>query len=125
VPYRHQVFEVPPVKAMVHEYQLHSLCCDGCKKMTRAELPVGVREGQFGPRLQAIVAVCSGAYRLSKRATEQLVQDFFGVELSLGTIANLEHGASEALARPFEEVAQAIQHEPVVHTGRDRVVRTQ
>lgn len=114
-PYRHQVFDVPPVKASVHEYQLHSLCCDQCMEVTRAELPVGVPRGQFGPRLQAIVAVCSGAYRLSKRLTEELVQDFFGVDISLGTVANLEQATSEAVAKPVEEVALAIQQEPVVH----------
>jgi len=114
-PYRHQVFDVPPVKALVDEYQLHSLCCDGCKMSTRASLPAGVPSGQFGPRLQAIVAVCSGAYRLSKRSIETLVHDFFGIEISLGTIANLEHETSEALATPYEEVARAIRNEPIVH----------
>ena len=114
-PYRHQVFEVPEVKARVHEYQLHSLCCDGCQKVTRAELPAGVPTGQFGPRLCAIVAVCSGAYRLSKRSVEELIADFFGVEISLGTIANLEQATSMALAHPVEEIARAIQQEPVVH----------
>ena len=114
-PYRHQVFDVPPVKATVDEYQLHSLRCDSCKKVTRAELPVGIPSGQFGPRLQAIVSVSSGAYRLSKRSIEEMVHDFFGIEVSLGTIANLEQVTSEALAKPVEEVAQAIQQEPIVH----------
>ena len=114
-PYRTQLFDVPPVKATVHEYQLHSLCCDRCRTMTRAELPVGVPRGQFGPRLQAVVAVCSGAYRLSKRSTEELVHDFFGVEISLGTVAKLEQATSEAVAKPVEEIARAIQQEPVVH----------
>lgn len=114
-PYRHQVFDVPPVKATVHEYQLHSLCCESCKAVTRAGLPAGVPRGQFGARLQAVVAVCSGAYRLSKRSIEELVHDFFGVEMSLGTVANLEQATSEVLAAPVEEVAQAIRQQPVVH----------
>lgn len=114
-PHRHQVFDVPPVKATVSEYQLHSLCCVDCKTVTQAGLPVGVPRGQFGPRLQAIVAVCSGEYRLSKRSIEELMSDFFGVSVSLGSIANLEQATSEALAAPVLEVAQAMQQEPVVH----------
>jgi len=62
-----------------------------------------------------MVAVCSGGYRLSKRSTEELMNDFFGVSVSLGSIANIEQAVSEALAAPVQEVAHAIQHEPVVH----------
>lgn len=114
-PYRHQVVDVPKVAATVEEHQLHTLTCSGCKTSTRAQLPTGVPTGQFGPRLQAIVAVCSGDYRLSKREIELLVEDFFGIPLALGSIANLEQATSEALAAPVEEVAKAIQVQPVVH----------
>jgi transposase len=114
-PYRHQVIEVPKVEATVHEYQLHALVCPDCLISTRAVLPPGVPTGNFGPRLQAAVAVCSGDYRMSKRAIESLVEDFFGVPISLGSIANLEQETSKALEAPVQEIAQAIRQEPVVH----------
>jgi transposase len=114
-PYRHQVIEIPKVSATVEEYQLHALGCPKCGISTRATLPSGVPAGNFGPRLQAIVSVCSGAYRMSKRGIEELVEDFFGVPISLGSIANLEQATSEAIAAPVEEVARTIREEPVVH----------
>ena len=114
-PYRHQVIDLPKVVATVEEYQLHALVCEGCRLRTRAALPTGVPTGQFGPRLQAIVAVCSGAYRMGKRAIEELVEDFFGVSIALGSVSNLEHATSEAIARPVEQVASAMQREPIVH----------
>jgi transposase len=114
-PYRHQVVDVPKVVATVDEYQLHALICSGCKTSTRAQLPAGVSTGQFGPRLQAIVSVCSGDYRLSKREIELLIEDFFGVPIALGSIANLEQATSEAIATPVEEVARAFPAQPVVH----------
>jgi transposase len=114
-PYRHQVTEAPKVRATVDEYQLHALGCLKCGISTRASLPPGVPTGQFGPRLQAIVAVCSGAYRMSKRGIEELVEDFFDVPISLGSIANLEQATSEAIAAPVEEVARTIREQPVVH----------
>jgi transposase len=114
-PHRHQVIEVPKVAATVDEYQLHALGCSKCGISTRATLPSGVPGGNFGPRLQAIVSVCSGAYRMSKRGIEELVEDFFGVPISLGSIANLEQATSEAIAAPVEEVARTIRQEPVVH----------
>ena len=114
-PYRHQVTDIPKVIATVDEYLLHSLVCPACTTSTRAVLPPGVPAGNFGPRLQAIVSVCSGAYRMSKRGIEALVEDFFGVPIALGSISNLEHETSEALAAPVQQVAQAIRKEPVVH----------
>ena len=115
-PDRHQVVEIPKVVADVDEYQLHTLTCDDCGASTRASLPPGVPTRQFGPRLQAIVALSSGAYKMSKREIEQMVEDFFGVPISLGSITNLEQATSEAIAAPVAEVAQAIQKQPVVHS---------
>jgi transposase len=60
-PQRHQVTEIPPVKPVVMEYQLHQLRGLACGAATRAELPVGVPWGALGPRLQAITALCTGA----------------------------------------------------------------
>jgi transposase len=114
-PYRHQVTEVPKLQATVEEYRLHALVCPECRISTRATVPGGVPTGNFGPRLQAIVSVCSGAYRMSKRATEQLVEDFFGVPCSLGSVSALEQATSEALEAPVAEVARAIREQPVVH----------
>jgi transposase len=114
-PHRHQVVEVPKVEATVDEYQLHALVCSRCGISTRATLPPGVPSGNFGPRLQAIVAVSSGAYRMSKRGIEEMVEDFFGVPISLGSVSNLEQATSEAVEAPVQEVARAIREEPVVH----------
>ena len=110
-PERHQVFEIPKIKPTVDEYQLHTLTCDQCGTNTQALLPDGVPTGQFGPRLTAMVGVSSGAYRMSKRIIEEMFSDFFGIDISLGTICNLEQAASRALAEPFAEAAAYIKTE--------------
>jgi transposase len=114
-PLRHQVTELPPLKPTVTEYQLHTLRCRQCGGVTRAPLPEGVPERAFGPRLQALVAVLSGAYRLSKRNIQQLLADCFGVELALGSISALERATSEALHEPVAEARRFVQQQPVVH----------
>jgi transposase len=103
------------VKATVEEFQLHALECETCGITTRAALPPGVPTCPFGPRLQALVAVLSGAYRLSKRAIDELVEDAFGVPIALGSVSNLEQATSEAIAAPVEEIARALPKEPIVH----------
>jgi transposase len=114
-PYRHQVIDIPKVAATVEEYQLHALLCEDCGITTRAQVPMGVPTSQFGPRLQSLVALCSGDYQMSKREIERLVEDFLDLPIALGSISNLEQSTSEAIAEPVQEVAEAIAKEPVVH----------
>lgn len=114
-PHRHQVIEIPKVKAAIEEFQLHALECETCGITTRATLPLGVPTSPFGPRLQALVSVLSGAYRLSKRAIDELVEDAFGVPIALGSVSNLEQATSKAIAVPVEEIARALPQQPIVH----------
>jgi transposase len=114
-PQRHQVIELPPVKPVVTEYQLHGLVCPACGATTRAALPLGVPSGGFGPRVQATVALCTGAYHLSKRTTQDVLADLFGLPLSLGTIANLEQATVEAVAAPVAEAQTYVRTQSIAH----------
>lgn len=59
-PARHQVSEIPPLKAVVTEYQRHTLCCPACGVRTSAPWPADLPRGCFGPRAQAVVGYLSG-----------------------------------------------------------------
>ncbi len=85
-PYRHQVTEIPPVVAEIVEYRLHALSCPECGTETYAELPAGVPQGAFGPRLQAMVSLLSGRYRLSKRDIAEVMGDFFQADISVASL---------------------------------------
>ena len=114
-PYRHQVTEIPPVVAEVAEYRLHTLTCPECHVETRAELPAGVPQGAFGPRLQAMVSLLSGRYRLSKRNTKDIMADFFQADVGLGSVPALEQRTSEALREPVEETHAYVKTQPAVN----------
>jgi len=114
-PYRHQVTELPPPKPVVTEYQLHRLACARCGAVTRADVPAGVPPGAFGPRVQATVALCTGAYHLSKRTTQQVMEALFGLSMGLGTIAHLEQATTHALAAPVAEAQTYVQGQAVAH----------
>ncbi len=114
-PERHQVTEIPPVVPFVTEYQHHERTCNCCGTRTRGALPAGVTSSQFGPRFQALVAVLSGVYRMSKRNIRQLMADYLGVAISVGSISQLELRTSRALQAPVEEAKRLIQDAPVVH----------
>lgn len=67
--------------------------------------------GGVGPRVQATTALCTGAYHLSKRPTQELLADRFGVELGLGTIAHLEQATTQAVA----EARASVQTQPAAY----------
>lgn len=114
-PERHQVTELPQVVPMVTEYQLHGLECPCCNHVTKATLPEGVPRGAFGPRLQAIVAVCSGLYHLSRRTVQGLMEDLFGVTMSLGSVINSEQVISDDLEAPVAEAHEYVMKQAVIN----------
>jgi len=114
-PHQHQGVEIPRLLAQAHDYWLHSLPCQECKISTRASLPEGVPAGCFGPRLQAMIAVCSGQHHLSKRMIAEMMSDFFDADLCLGSVSQLEADTSAALAAPAAAAAAFVQEQPVQH----------
>src|SRR5215510_5659233 len=113
--FRHQVIEIPPIKPVITEYQWHQLTCPACGETTRAPWPAGVPSGTYGPRVQATVALCTGAYRLSKRTTQQVMAAVFGVSMSVGTISPLERATTEAVAAPVEAARTYVHAQEVAH----------
>jgi transposase len=103
-PLRHQVAELPVVVPEVVEYQLHRLTCPGCHTSTCGTLPPGVK-GQFGPRLQATLALLAGQYRLGLRPVVDLAADLWGLNLSTGMVSKLRGRTAEALELPWVQVA--------------------
>lgn len=107
-PLRHQVVEIPPVRPHVTEYRRHRLPCPRCGRVTCAALPAEVRGG-YGPRVQAVCAVLSGAYRVGKRGVSRLCRDLFGVPISPAAVCDLQRETAAAL-------------EPVVREAHAHVV---
>jgi transposase len=114
-PIRHQVTELPPVRAEVTEHRLYRVRCRRCGGEPRASLPPGVPAGAFGPRLQATVALLSGRYRLSRREVVAVCADLLGAELAVGSIDALCQATAAALAEPVAELGAAVRAEPVAH----------
>jgi transposase len=111
-PLRHQVLELPPIRPDVTEYQLHRLACPCCGITTCAALPAGVPTGGQGPRLQAVLALLTGAYRLSKRLAERLCDDVLGVPISAGQVCALEAETAAATDPVVKELRDYVRSQP-------------
>jgi transposase len=104
-PLRHQVVEVPPVRPHVTEYRRHRLRCPRCGRVTCPALPADARGG-YGPRVQAVCALLSGAYRVGKRGVARLCRDLFGVPISPAAVCDLQYKTAAAL-EPVVRAAHA------------------
>ena len=109
------MIELPPLQPEVREYQRHVLRCPRCGESTRGQLPDGVPEGAFGPRLQAFIGLCTGCYHLSKRQTEELLSTALHVPIALGSIPRVEQHLSAALAEPVAEAQEHVRQAKVVN----------
>src|SRR5258708_4105367 len=118
-PLRHRVADLPPIEPTVVEHRRHRLTCPQCGTRTAAALPAGVPPGAFVPRLQAVLALLSGGYRIGKRGVRQLASDLFGLSLSLGMVAKLERQTAAALQEPVDELRRQVrtQHVNIDETG--------
>jgi len=114
-PVRHQVTELPPVRAVVTEHQLQHVQCAGCGTTTCAVLPADVPAGAFGPRLQATVAVLAGRYRLSRREVVGVCTDVLGAPLAVGSVDRLCQATAQALAGPVAVLQAAVQQAAAAH----------
>lgn len=119
-PRRHQVSEIPPVRVEVTEHRRHSVRCPACGSTTVAPLPSEVPAGAFGPRIQAIMALLSGRFRISRREVVELSDELFGLRISLGAVDDLCQTTGGALGGPVAEVTKAVRqaaHVNVDETG--------
>ena len=112
---RRQVFEIPPVRPQVTEYQVHTLRGPGGDVLTEADGPESVPRSSFGPRVQAWIGLLSGAYRMSKRNIVALLADAFSLDLAVGSVSQLEQQVSEALSAPVEEARDYVRQQAAVH----------
>jgi transposase len=111
-PLRHQVAELPVVRPDVVEYQLHRLACPGCRTRTCGTLPAGV-QGQFGPRLEATLALLAGSHRLGLRPVVTLAAALWGLDLCAGMVSKLRTRTAEALHVSWVEVALHVRAQNV------------
>jgi len=114
-PTRFQTIELPPVVAVVTEYQGHARTCRYCGRVSRAAIPRDILAHGVGPRLTATLSYLSGCHGLSKRGVEEIAAAVFDAPVALGTVANLEQEVSAALAAPHQEAVEAVRAAAVKH----------
>ncbi len=105
---RHQVFEVPPMRAQVDEYRLYKGRCAGCGKTQAGELPAGVPQGQLGPSAPSLVGVLGTRNHLTQRKIRNLPDQLMGLSFSVGAISQAHGKVAVALKAPVAEASASL-----------------
>jgi transposase len=115
-PYRHQVTELPIVKPIVIEHQVHRLECPCCGQSNRGALPPEVARSWLGPNVISLVGRLRGRFRLSNRQVTSRWSECFAIPMAASRVVNQQQVISPALAAPVTEL------EPVVKNGSGEVL---
>lgn len=112
---RRQVFDLvkPVVQVTEHRgYETHCTCGKHHSSHFPAEATAPV---QYGPMIKGMLVYLTQQQLLPMARTAQLVEDLYGVKLSTGTVQACIGQAAQQLTLSYEQIAQAIREEPVVH----------
>jgi transposase len=114
-PWRPQGLEMPPMHPGVTASQGPQLVGPPWSAAPRVPWPAGVPRGRDGPRVPATVARCPGAYRLSKRLTQQALEAIGGLPRRGATVSPWEQATTTVCAAPGEEARPSGHAQGVAH----------
>ena len=112
---RQQVCELPPIGVLVLEHRTQRLRCSCCGAMTTAQLPAGIANSAFGPRLRAAIVTLTARNRISRRGASELAGELFGVDVSAGSVDAICRHAGLALADPYAALRDWILAQRALH----------
>jgi transposase len=111
-----QVAELHENPLQITEYRLYGYRCSVCGQVIWGKLPPGVVEGQlFAPRLQALIAYMKGSLHASYTGLEEFCHEVLDINVARSHLCNTIARVNDALGEPYEELAEHIPTEPVLH----------
>ena len=99
-----QQVDLPPVQAIVTQFDCRRYWCRCCGQNSFGSPPLGVPSSAFGPKLMALIVELTGRFHMAKRDAMLLVRDLYGIEISEGSIVNLEERVANALSPIYERI---------------------
>lgn len=113
-PWRVQVVEILGLGGrQITEFRGHTVECH-CGEWvapTQEQMP----SSAFGPRLCALVSMLTGRFQLSRRQVPPFLKEVFDIEMSLGSVSNIEGRMTTATADPSDEAMERVVSAPAKH----------
>ncbi len=103
-PFSWQQVELPEIQAIVTQFDCLRYKCKDCNRRSMGKLPEGIPFSAFGPKLMAFVACLTGRFHLAKREAITLIKDLYDIDLSEGSVINVEENVSNALDEIYGKI---------------------
>lgn len=113
---KRQVYDLPPPKLEVTEYQLQSCICPACRQLQVGQFPESVpARVQYGPGVRSLSVLLNNGYQISFSKIRRFFCDVFGYELNESTQLSANHRCYESLQSSQQRIQQELLQSPVNH----------
>jgi transposase len=103
-PFSWQQVELPVIQAIVTQFDCLKYRCKKCRHRSIGILPEDIPFSAFGSKLMAFIACLTGRFHLSKREAMTLIKDLYDIDLSEGSIINIEEKVANALEEIYGKI---------------------
>lgn len=113
---RRQVYDLPPAKLIVTEYQQYVRQCPCCQAKIAATFPVSVNNHvQYGNGVMALCSLLSNGFHLSIQNISQLFTDLYNQPLNSATVLTANTRTYESLQNSESLIKEQLMASKVVH----------
>jgi transposase len=113
---KRQVADIPQIKVTVTEHHMASKTCPSCKKVTIAPLAQELTQSiQYGDRIKAVATYLGGVQLLPIARTAEVLKDIMGVEISEGTLVNIQTEMAAKIAPSTEQIKELLTQADVIN----------
>ena len=119
---KRQVFDLPPIKMQVTEYQVPAKTCPHCRAIVRGDFPPDVdAPAQYGPGMRAIMSYLNVRQVIPCARTAEICQDLFGHRPSAGSVVQAIAKCAELLGPSVIAIRDVLKVSPVLHSDETGV----
>lgn len=119
---KRQVFDLPPVKMQVTEYQAQRKTCPNCGRIVSAVFPADVcAPAQYGPGMQAVMGYLNVRQVIPCERVAEVCEDLFGHRPSAGSVVQAVVRCAQRVAPAVDEIRDALKSVPVLHADETGV----
>ncbi len=119
---KRQVFDLPPIKMQVTEFQAECKWCPRCAKWVTAPFPAEVGAPvQYGGTMQSVMSYLNVAQLLPCQRTADVCEDLFGHRPSTGSVVRAVARCAEKIAPAVNRIAEALRAAPHLHADETGV----
>lgn len=113
---RRQVIDIPKPSVKISEHQVLTCQCPKCGTEQRGSFPPAVKAPvQYGNNLHAYVIYLMVYQLLPYKRSAELLNNFYNLNISQGTLRNILTRAAEKFKPPVEAIKQELLKSAVIH----------